>query len=56
MNKKILVIIFIFAMANTVFANDIVQRITYSNGSIVLLCDNNGNIDYCSENDKQDKR
>ena len=53
MNKKILVIIFIFAMANTVFANDIVQRITYSNGTIVLLCDNNGNIDYCSKNDKQ---
>ncbi len=40
-------------MANTVFADDIVQRITYSNGTIVLLCDNNGNIDYCSENDKQ---
>ena len=53
MNKKILVIIFIFAMANTVFANDIVQRITYSNGTIVLLCDDNGNIDYCSDKDKQ---
>ena len=53
MNKKILVVIFIFAIANTVFANDIVQRITYSNGTIVLLCDYNGKVDYCSEKDKQ---
>ena len=53
MSKKILVIILMLFVCNPVFAIDVAQRITYSNGTIVLLCDDNGKIDYCSEQDRQ---
>lgn len=46
-------LIAVLMLANTVFAGEVVQRITYSNGTIVLLCDNSGIVDYCSDNDKQ---
>lgn len=53
MNKKILVIILTFITVNTVFASEVVKRITYSNGETVLLCNKNGHIDYCTEEDRQ---
>ena len=53
MEKKILIIALMLIVTNSVFAIDVAQRITYSNGTMVLLCDNNGKIDYCSEQDRQ---
>ena len=53
MKKILLLTAFVLITVNTTFALDVAQRITYSNGTMVLLCDNNGKIDYCSEQDRQ---
>ena len=53
MKKIFLLTAFVLITVNTAFALDVAKRITYSNGTMVLLCDNNGKIDYCSEQDRQ---
>ena len=53
MNKIILTALFIFIIANPVFAKEVAKRVTYSDGTIVLLCDIKGKIDYCTEQDRQ---
>lgn len=53
MKKIALLIAVILFTANTLFAKDIAQVITYNNGIVILLCDYNGNINYCSEKDSQ---
>ena len=53
MNKIILTVLFIFIMVNSAFAMDVIQRITYSDGSMVLLCDVRGRVEYCTEQDIQ---
>lgn len=53
MKKIFLLTVLTLIAINTAFAEDIAQKITFSNGTIVLLCDNKGNIDYCSEQDRQ---
>ena len=53
MNKVILTAVFIFIMVNSAFAMDVIQRITYSDGNMVLLCDVRDRVDYCTEQDRQ---
>ena len=53
MKKIFLLTAFVLITVNIAFALDVAQRIIYSNGTMVLLCDYNGKIDYCSEQDRQ---
>ena len=40
-------------LAGTGFACEIVERVTYSNGVTVLMCEENDVIGYCAEEDLQ---
>ena len=55
MSKIFIISILLLSLASSVLANEVVSRTTYSNGLVVLRCQNGINIDYCSVQDEKNE-